>query len=199
MRETPVRSLAWEDPLEKEMATHSSIPAWRIPWTEEPCRLQSMGSQRVGHDWVASLHFTLRREINWFKARKIKLMQSKAKKKKKSTTENWFPEKTNKKTNCWLNGHEFEQTPGDSEGQRNLAAIVRGVTKIQTRLTDWKTTADKREKSPKFCAEKCYRLIFLYRLQRECGHQEKLSRNRPFQCIHIYRRQSTFKLIPKGQ
>ena len=43
-------SLGWEDPLEKEMATHSSIPAWRISWTEEPGDLQSMGSQRVGHD-----------------------------------------------------------------------------------------------------------------------------------------------------
>ena len=50
MRETWVRSLGWEDPLEKEMATHSSILAWRIPWTEEPGRLQSIGSQRVGHD-----------------------------------------------------------------------------------------------------------------------------------------------------
>ena len=50
MQETWVRSLGWEDPLEKEMAIHSSILAWRIPWTEEPGRLQSMGSQRVGHD-----------------------------------------------------------------------------------------------------------------------------------------------------
>ena len=48
--ETWVRSLRREDPLEKEMATHSSILAWRIPWTEEPRRLQSTGSQRVGHD-----------------------------------------------------------------------------------------------------------------------------------------------------
>ena len=45
-----VRSLGWEDPLEKELATHSSILAWRIPWTEKPGRLQFMGSQRVGHD-----------------------------------------------------------------------------------------------------------------------------------------------------
>ena len=52
MRETWVQSLGWEDPLEKEMATHSSTLAWRIPWREEPCRLQSMGSQRVGHDWM---------------------------------------------------------------------------------------------------------------------------------------------------
>ena len=47
MWETQVQSLGWEDPLEKEMATHSSILAWKIPWTEEPGGLQSMGSQRV--------------------------------------------------------------------------------------------------------------------------------------------------------
>ena len=50
MWDTQVQSLGWEDPLEKEMAIHSSIIAWKIPWTEEPSRLQSMGSQRVGHD-----------------------------------------------------------------------------------------------------------------------------------------------------
>ena len=50
MRETRVQSLGWEDPLEKEVATHSSTLAWKISWTEEPGRLQSMGSQRVGHD-----------------------------------------------------------------------------------------------------------------------------------------------------
>ena len=50
MQETQVRSLGWEDPLEKEMAIHSSTIAWKIPWTEEPGRLQSMGSQRVGHN-----------------------------------------------------------------------------------------------------------------------------------------------------
>ena len=48
--ETWFQSLGWKDPLEKGMATHSSILAWRIPWTEEPGRLQLMGSQRVGHD-----------------------------------------------------------------------------------------------------------------------------------------------------
>ena len=55
MRETWVRSLGREDPLEKEMATHSSILAWRILWTEKPGGLQSTGSQRVGHDWVTLL------------------------------------------------------------------------------------------------------------------------------------------------
>ena len=53
--ETRVQSLGREDPLEKEMATHSSTLAWKIPWTEEPGMLQSMGSQRVGHDRATSL------------------------------------------------------------------------------------------------------------------------------------------------
>ena len=59
MWETQVWSLGWENPLEKGMALHSSTPAWRIPWTEKPGGLQSMGSQRVGHDWATSisLHF----------------------------------------------------------------------------------------------------------------------------------------------
>ena len=54
MQETQVQSLGWEDILEKGMATHSSILAWRIPWTEEPGGLQSMGSQKVGHDWATN-------------------------------------------------------------------------------------------------------------------------------------------------
>ena len=57
MWETRVRSLGWEDPLEKQMVTHSSTLAWKIPWTEEAGGLQSMGSQRVGHDWATSLHY----------------------------------------------------------------------------------------------------------------------------------------------
>ena len=55
MRETWVQSLGWEDPLEKEMAPHSTTLAWKIPWMEEPGRLQSVESQRVGHDWATSL------------------------------------------------------------------------------------------------------------------------------------------------
>ena len=57
MWETGVRSLGRKDPLEKEMATHSSILAWKIPWTEDPGRLQSMGSQKVRHDWVHFLFY----------------------------------------------------------------------------------------------------------------------------------------------
>ena len=58
MQETWIQSLGWEDTLEKEMASHSSILAWRIPRTEEPGGLQSTGSQRVGHDWATSLQVT---------------------------------------------------------------------------------------------------------------------------------------------
>ena len=57
--ETRVLSLGWEDPLEKEMTNHSSILAWKIPWMEEPGRLQSVGSQRVRHDGATSLSFPL--------------------------------------------------------------------------------------------------------------------------------------------
>ena len=55
MRDARVGSLGWEDPLEKEMATHSSTLAWRIPWMQEPGGLQAMGLQRVGHHWATSL------------------------------------------------------------------------------------------------------------------------------------------------
>ena len=60
VQETQLGSLAWEDSLEKEMATHSSILAWKIAWVEEPGGLQSMGSQRAGHDRAASLPFPSR-------------------------------------------------------------------------------------------------------------------------------------------
>ena len=59
MQETQVRCLAQEDPQEKETASHSSILAWEIPWTEEPGGLQSMGSQRMGHDWAT------KQKTNW--------------------------------------------------------------------------------------------------------------------------------------
>jgi len=69
--ETRVRSLGREDPLEKEMAIHSSSTVWKIPWTEEPGRLQSMGSQRVGHNWATSLHFTLLQWHGIYKKRSL--------------------------------------------------------------------------------------------------------------------------------
>ena len=64
MQETWVQSLGREDPLEKEMATHSNVLAWRIPWTEEPGKLQSMGSQRVRHDFVTERQTTIANEYN---------------------------------------------------------------------------------------------------------------------------------------
>ena len=69
VQETQVQSPGQENPLEKTMATHSSTLAWKIPWMEEPCKLQSMGLQRVWHDWATSLffHFTLNHTvIIWF-------------------------------------------------------------------------------------------------------------------------------------
>ena len=66
IRETWVQSLGREDPLEKEMATHSSILDWRIPWTEEPGGLQFMGSQRVGHDFTFTFTFNKPCEENTF-------------------------------------------------------------------------------------------------------------------------------------
>ena len=59
VQKTRVLTLGWEDPMEKEMATHSSTLAWKIPWTEEPGGLQSMGSQTAGHDWVTSLSLSV--------------------------------------------------------------------------------------------------------------------------------------------
>ena len=59
MQETWVRSLGWEDPLEEGMATYSNVLAWRIPWTEEPDRSQSMWSQRVGHNWATELNWMI--------------------------------------------------------------------------------------------------------------------------------------------
>ena len=67
IQETWVQSLGWEDPLEKEMATHYSILAWRIPWAEEPGGLQSMGLQRVGHNWATHTHTHILGISHWFR------------------------------------------------------------------------------------------------------------------------------------
>ena len=67
MQETWVQSLGWEDPLEKEVASHSSILAWRIPQTEKPGRLQSMGLKRVEHDQMTNMHKHISRHIIYSK------------------------------------------------------------------------------------------------------------------------------------
>ena len=66
MWETQVQSLGWEDPLEKKVATHSSTLAWKIPWTEEPGRLQSMRSQRVGHNSISLHSFFFLHNVDFF-------------------------------------------------------------------------------------------------------------------------------------
>ena len=73
MWETGVWSRGREDPLEKELATHSSTLAWRIPWREEPGKLQSMGLQRVGHNWATSLSLSLPK--CWISVRSFQLTQ----------------------------------------------------------------------------------------------------------------------------
>jgi len=182
MQDTRVQSLGWEDPLEKGMATYSSILAWKISWTEEPGGLQSMGLQRVGHDWATDTfqtsyplvqlikinkqtkkeHFNLvikHSRIDAFKLwcwRRLLRVPWTARSNqsilKKINSEysleglmlelklqyfghligrtDWL-EKTlilgkiegrrRGWERMWLNGHEFEQAPGDGEGQRSLA------------------------------------------------------------------------------
>ena len=71
MRETWVQFRGWEDPLEKEMATHSSTLSWKIPWTEERGRLRPMESQRVRHDWATSLHYIFQ-HFCWNREKQIK-------------------------------------------------------------------------------------------------------------------------------
>ena len=90
MRETWVRSLGQEDPLEKKMATHSSTLAWGSPWTEKPCRLQSMGLQRVRHNWVTSLSLFQYKDyrFNPWSGSKVPTCLS-AKKKKKELGVQW--------------------------------------------------------------------------------------------------------------
>ena len=77
IQETWVRSLGREDPLEKEMAIHSSTIAWKIPWTEEPGRLQSLRSQRVGHDGATSLTHVMGDNLLYLKCTALMLVPSK--------------------------------------------------------------------------------------------------------------------------
>ena len=81
IQETQVRSLGQEDPLEKGMAIHSSTFAWRIPWTEEPGGLQSMGSQRVRHDWATNTYYP---GISWIAGRMKGFQRSEPSSKKDS-------------------------------------------------------------------------------------------------------------------
>ena len=123
VQETWVPSVAWEDSLEKEMATNSSILAWKIPRMEELGRLYSMGSQRVKHNWVTSLgrHLGFFNEILWPPNVKNWLIR-----KDPDAGEDWRQEEkgtTEDEMVGWhhrLNGHEFEQALGVGEGQGSL-------------------------------------------------------------------------------
>ena len=112
------------------MATHSSILAWKIPWTEEPGRLQSMGSQTVGHDWVTSFHFTSLRTFTICAETPILWpphVESWLIGKDPDAGRDWGQEEketTEVEMAGWhhrLNGHESEWTPGVGDGQGGLA------------------------------------------------------------------------------
>ena len=137
--ETQVWSLGGVDPLEKGMATHSSILAWRIPWTEELGRLQSMGSQRVRHDWATETH-TWERQIIAF----IELLFSKGMaqmvKNLPGVRETWvwsgFDPWVGKIS--WRKEWQPTQVflPGEFHGQGSLAVYSPWVAKSRTQLTD---------------------------------------------------------------
>ena len=97
IQETWVQSLGWDDPLEKEMAIHSSTIAWKFPWTEEPGRIQSMGSQRVGHDWATSLSLSLygREKQQTLRLNKYPLKGT------LSILKNWFQKRDSKVHGSW--------------------------------------------------------------------------------------------------
>ena len=94
MQETQVLSLGQEEPLEEEMATHSSIIAWEIPWTEEPGRLQSMGSRRVGYDLVTKQQQAWKNNWNSYMTKRVEGIRLK---KKTNWTQNIF---SNLKERC---------------------------------------------------------------------------------------------------
>ena len=135
MQETRVQFLGQEDPLEKEMSTHSSILAWRIPRTEEPSGLQSTGSQTVGHDW-AHFHFhyvwengSIWTYWNHFFHMHLAIWGQSffldcSHPNSKGTTED-----QRFKWHRHLNGDDFEQTP-DGEGMGNLACYSPWVSKV---------------------------------------------------------------------
>ena len=141
MQETLVRSLGGADPLEKAMAPHSSTRAWKIPWTEEPDRLQSMESQRVRHDWTEWLHFqeviaqphssTLAWKIPWME--ELGRLQSMG---LLRVRRDWGTSLSLVTFMHWR--RKWQPTPvflpGESQGRGSLVAAVYGVAQNQTWL-----------------------------------------------------------------
>ena len=136
MRETWVQSLGREDLLEKEMATHSSILAWKILWTDEPGRLQSMGSQRVGHDWATSLHFTVSRLPDQVVS--LSVLNTGV-----LTPNVFYPLHTSINCFVWLDSITNSMDMNLSKLQEVMEdrgaqyAAVHGVIKNQTQLSNW--------------------------------------------------------------
>ena len=126
-----VQSLGQEDPLERGTATHSSILAWRILWTEEPGRLQSMGPQRVGRNWATFTHSLMHiLVLTWWLDGKESACQC-----KRCGFDPWVGKIPWRRK--WQPTPVF--LPGKSHGQRSLAGYVHGVTKSQTRLKQLST------------------------------------------------------------
>ena len=128
-QETQVQSLGQEDPSEKEMATHFCTLAWKIPWMEEPGGLQSMGLQRVKHDWATSLHLAYKENQGFLGGSVVKNLAANA------GDSSWIP--------GWgrsprgRNGNLFQYSCLENlRGQRSLVkATIRGVAKSQTQLS----------------------------------------------------------------
>ena len=131
MWESRVWSLGWEDPLEKEMAIHSRTIAWKIPWTEEPGRLQSMGSQRVGHDWATLRSLSLYKDPD---AGKDWRQEEKGMIEDKMV--GWHHQ---------LDGHEFEQALGVGLGQGSLVCCSLWGCRVRH---DWVTELNWTEQWP---------------------------------------------------
>ena len=110
MQETWVQSLAQEDPLVKELATHSSALAWRIPWTEKPGRLKFMGSKRARYDWVTNFHFSL-----------------------SDVTYMWNPQNTKRKKKQLVDKTELQQT----NRYRNRPVVTRGWGRCNIGVRKW--------------------------------------------------------------
>ena len=130
MQETQVQCLGREDLLEKEMATHSSILAWKIPWTEEPGGLQSMGSQRAGHNCMTNTHTQTSQMVLWVKnppaVQELQELRFDPWVRKISWRRAWQP------TPVFL--------PGESMDRGAWRAIIHRVRMSQTRLSDLPTT-----------------------------------------------------------